>query len=119
MGAMKDLDLTATRARRGKNARNRGNAFEREIAHRLNGTRIGWAGGPTDVATGVYDIQCKVGGSFPERIYGWLAKIPFRHDKLRAVVIGDAPGAGTKRRVLIVFELDEFADFFGEEESPD
>lgn len=117
MGAFKDLDIVATRSKRGKNARNRGNSFEREIARRLNGTRIGWTGGPTDVATGVYDIQCKVGGSFPERIYNWLAKIPFRHDKLRAVVLGDSPGAGTKRRVLIVFELDEFADFFGEPEA--
>jgi hypothetical protein len=119
MGAMKDLDLQATRSKRGKNARARGNAFEREIAHRLNGTRIGWTGGPTDVATGVYDIQCKVGGSFPERIWGWLNRIPFRHDKLRAVVIGDSPGAGTKRRVLIVFDLTEFADFFGEPETPE
>ena len=119
MGAFKDLDLTATRSKRGKNARNRGNSFEREIAARLNGTRIGWAGGPTDVSTGVYDIQCKVGGSFPERIWGWLNRIPFRHDKLRAVVIGDSPGPGTKRRVLVVFDLGEFADFFGEPESPE
>jgi hypothetical protein len=118
MGKMKDeairLQIDPVRSRRGKNARNRGNAYEREVAARLNGTRVGWAGGPTDVSTGVYDIQCKVGGSYPERIDGWLRKVPFRYEKLRGVVLGDSPGPGTKRRSLIVFDLEEFADFFAE-----
>jgi hypothetical protein len=118
MGKMKDeairLQIDPVRSRRGKNARNRGNAYEREVAARLNGTRVGWAGGPTDVSTGVYDIQCKVGGSYPERIDGWLRKVPFRYEKLRGVVLGDSPGPGTRRRSLIVFDLEEFADFFAE-----
>jgi hypothetical protein len=118
MGKMKDeairLGIDPAKSRRGKNARNRGNAYEREVAALLNGTRVGWAGGPTDVSTGVYDIQCKVGGSYPERIDGWLRKVPFRYEKLRAVVLGDSPGPGTKRRSLIAFDLEEFADFFAE-----
>ena len=84
MGKMKDeairLGIDPAKSRRGRTARARGNAYEREVARLLNGTRIGWAGGPTDVATGVYDIQCKVGGSYPERIDGWLRKVPFRYE---------------------------------------
>jgi hypothetical protein len=120
MGYFKDESIKQmidpTKSRRGKNARNRGNSFEREVAKRLNGTRIGWAGGPSDVSTGIYDIQCKVGGSYSERIDGWLRKIPFRYEKLRGVVMGDSPGPGVKRRAVIVFDLDEFIDYFGESE---
>ena len=123
MGHFKDEAIKKmidpAKSRRGKNARNRGNAFEREVAAKSNGRRIGWAGGPTDVATGIYDVQCKVGGSYPERIDGWLRKVPFRYEKLRAVVLGDSPGAGTKRRALIVFDFEEFVDFFGETETED
>jgi len=124
MGYFKDEDIKQrnidpAKSRRGKNARNRGNAYEREVAKRLNGQRIGWAGGPSDVSTGIYDIQCKVGGSYPERIDGWLRKIPFRFEKLRGVVIGDSPGAGGKRRSVIVFDLDEFIDFHGNTEAPE
>jgi hypothetical protein len=32
-------------------------------------------------------------------------------------VLGDSPGAGTKRRALIVFDLEEFVDFFGTTET--
>ena len=123
MGHLKDEAIKQmidpAKSRRGKNARNRGNSYEREVAKRLNGTRIGWTGGPSDVSTGIYDIQCKVGGSYPERIDGWLRKIPFRFEKLRGVVIGDSPGAGGKRRSVIVFDLDEFIDFYGESEPPE
>ncbi len=118
MGKMKDLAIQKmsdpAKSRRGKSARNRGNAFEREVAEKLLGRRIGWAGGPTDVSTGLYDVQCKVGGSYPERIDNWLRKVPYRYDKLRAVVLGDSPGAGTKRRALIVFDFEEFVEIFGE-----
>jgi hypothetical protein len=122
MGKFKDLDIQQhnvdpAKSRRGKNARNRGNSFEREVAAKLNGRRVGWAGGPTDVSTGVYDVQCKVGGSYPERIDRWLRGVPFRYEKLRAVVLGDSPGAGTKRRALIVFDFEEFVDFFGDTET--
>lgn len=117
MGHFKDKaiqeGIDPAKSRRGRTARARGNAYEREVAAKLNGKRIGWTGGPTDVATGIYDVQCKVGGSYPERIDGWLRKVPFRYDKLRAVVIGDSPGPGTKRRSLIVFDLEEFIDFHG------
>jgi hypothetical protein len=34
-----------------------------------------------------------------------------------AVVIGDAPGAGTKRRIIIAMELHDFLDYVGEEEN--
>lgn len=118
MGHFKDeaikQQIDPAKSRRGKNARNRGNAFEREIAGKLNGKRIGWAGGPTDVSTGLYDVQCKVGGSYPERIDRWLRKVPYRYDKLRAVVIGDSPGAGTKRRALIIFDFEEYVELFGD-----
>ena len=81
MGKMKDLAIDeANRERemlekyekdrsvRGKRARQRGNAFDREVATRLNGKRTGMYGGKDDVQAGVFVIQCKVGLSYPERL---------------------------------------------------
>lgn len=109
-GKLKD----AARARRGKTARNRGNAFEREVAAKLGGRRVGQYGDQVDVdVPGYVRIQCKNGGAYPERIDRWLRAIPVEAGLLRAVVLGDAPGPGVRRRTLIVFELDEFAQWHG------
>ena len=98
-------------ARRGKSARNRGNAFEREVAAALGVRRVGQYGSPTDVEGEWIAVQCKVGAAFPERLWGWLPAA--RGDQLRAVVIGDAPGSSGKRRVLIALDFDEFCAWFG------
>jgi hypothetical protein len=123
MGKMKDLaidDANAAKSRRGRRARARGNSFELEVARRLGGgaRRTGWMGTKIDVeAPGWIIAQCKVGGSFPERIDGWLRALPTRADQLRAVILGDSPGAGGKRRTLIVIDLDDFVAWYGNPEA--
>jgi hypothetical protein len=111
-----DIDLqNAARSRRGRTARQRGNSFEREVAKRLNGQRVGQFGGKTDVATEWIAVQCKVGGSYSERYDGWLRSIPVKGDQLAALVIGDSPGAGKRRRTMIVLDLDDFIAWFGKQ----
>ena len=106
------------RSRRGRSARNRGNAFEREVAKRLGARRVGQYGGSDDVSADWVSVQCKVGGYYPERIDGWLRALPANAGQLRAVVLGDAPGPGRRRRSLIVIDLDDFVAWFGKEANP-
>jgi hypothetical protein len=101
-------------SRRGRTARNRGNAFERDVARQLGGRRVGQYGDKVDVdVPGYLRAQCKVGASYPERIDGWLRAIPVEAGLLRAVVLGDAPGSAGKRRTLIVMDLAEYAAWHG------
>jgi hypothetical protein len=103
--------------RRGRLNRSRGNAFEREVAAKLNGKRVGQYGGKTDAENDWIVAQCKVGTSYPERIDRWLRALMPKADQLRAVVLGDSPGSGRgKRRTLIVLDFDEFVDWFGKRE---
>lgn len=118
MGKMKDLAIDAVnaeRSRRGRLSNNRGKAFEREIVAKLGGEarRTGMFGSKTDVEAPWIAIQAKNGKAYPERIDGWLRSISVRGDQLRAVVIGDAPGAGVKRRTVIVLDFDDFVAWFG------
>ena len=99
------------RSRRGRLSRRKGNDFEREVAARLGIRRVGQYGGPEDVAGDWIAVQCKVGKSFPERLWRWLP--PGKADQLRAVVIGDAPGPGKRRRVLIALDFDDFVVWYG------
>lgn len=119
MGAMKDLAIQSAnveKSRRGKNARQRGNSFEREVAAKLNGKRVGQYGGKTDVETTVFVVQTKVGnGFFSDRIWKWLKELAPKADQVAVVVIGDAPGPGTKRRAVAVMDLDDLAEWWGKE----
>jgi len=103
------------KAKRGKSARRHGNDFEREVCHLLGIRHTGQYGGPEDGgdAEDWIAVQCKVGVAYPERIDGWLRAIPVRADRQRAVVIGDSPGPGKKRRAIIVLELGEFCQWYG------
>ncbi len=105
----------AERSRRGRTARQRGNAYEREVAAKLGAKRVGMFGGKQDVANDWIAIQCKVGKSYPERLDIWLREVPVKGDQLRALVVGDAPGPGVRRRSLIILELDDFVAWFGKE----
>lgn len=105
---------TPERSRRGKTARARGNAFEREVAAKLGGRRVGQYGDKVDVdVPGCLRVQCKNGAAYSERLDAWLRAIPVEAGLLRAVVLGDAPGPGRKRRAIIVFDLDEYAAWHG------
>jgi hypothetical protein len=123
VGRFKDLaidELNATRSRRGKNARNRGNSFEREVASKLGGIRVGQYGGKTDVEVPSWlAIQCKVGTAYPERIDGWLRSISVKGDQLQAVVLGESPGIGGRRRTIIVLDVDAFAAYYGKSADED
>lgn len=119
MSTMSDLDIqeqNAARSRRGRTARARGNAFEREVAKRLGAARVGQFGGKQDVANEWIAVQCKVGKSYPERLDGWLRSVPVKSDQLAALVLGDSPGAGARRRTMIVLDLDDFVAWFGKEQ---
>lgn len=102
-------------ARGGRLNRKRGISFEREVAALVGGKRTGMFGGKDDVTSDRLVIQCKVGTAFPERIYGWLSTIPTMAGRSRAVVIGDSPGAGSKRRIIIAMELSDFLDYVGDD----
>ena len=118
MGKMKDLAIdqaNAERSSRGKRARQRGNSFEREVAARLNGKRTGMFGGKNDVEAGYFVIQCKVGLSYPERLDKWLRELNPKADQLAVLVVGDSPGAGTRRRALAVIDFDDFVQHYGKE----
>jgi hypothetical protein len=95
-------------ARKGRLNRSRGISFEREIAKAIGGRRTGMYGGKDDVASSELVAQTKCGKMFPERLWNWLVSVPTKADQTKALVIGDAPGAGTKRRVLIVMEFEDF-----------
>jgi hypothetical protein len=110
---------TPEKSRRGRTARNRGNAFERDVARQLGGRRVGQYGDKVDVdVPGYLRAQCKVGASYPERIDAWLRAIPVEAGLLRAVVLGDAPGSSGKRRTLIVLDLAEYAAWHGCDPEP-
>jgi hypothetical protein len=100
------------RASQGRRARQRGNAYERSIAERLGGARVGQYGTKVDVEADWIVVQAKVGKSYPERLDGWLRALP-KDGRLRALVVGDSPGAGHRRRELVVLDLDEFIEWFG------
>lgn len=120
MGRMKDLAIDAAnaeRSSRGKRARQRGNSFEREVAARLNGTRTGMYGGKNDVEARHFVIQCKVGLSYPERLDKWLRELNPKADQLAVLVVGDSPGAGTRRRALAIIDFDDFVQHYGKETS--
>jgi hypothetical protein len=100
-------------ARRGRLNRSRGNAFEREVAHKFGGKRVGQYGGPEDVAAGQFNIQAKCGQMFSEKYWRWLAAIPRKADQIPLLVVGDAPGSGAKRRVVVIIEESDFLDLVG------
>jgi hypothetical protein len=117
MGYYKDQAIQKmidpAKSRKGANARQRGHAFEREVAKRLLGQRVGQFGGKQDVANDWLAVQCKVGGSFSERQWDWLQSVPVKSDQMRMLVIGDSPGVGGgRRRAVAIVDLDDFCDWF-------
>lgn len=100
-------------SRRGRLNRSRGNAFEREVAHKFGGRRVGQYGGPEDVAAGKFNIQAKCGQMFSEKFWRWLSAIPRKADQVPLLVVGDAPGSGAKRRVVVIIEEHDFLELIG------
>lgn len=115
MSEMSELDIEQqNKAKRGKRARNKGNSFERDVAEKIGGIRVGQFGGKTDVQSDWIAIQCKVGnGSYSERYDGWLRSVKGNATQIAALVVGDAPGPGTRRRTMIVLDFEDFIDLMG------
>jgi hypothetical protein len=106
-------DLSASR--RGRNNRSRGNAIEREIAHKLGLKRVGMYGGPDDIGSAAQPFigQVKSGKSFPERLYRWLKALPSNANQTPILVMTDAPGPGIRRRALVIVTLDDWIQLHG------
>jgi hypothetical protein len=120
VGRFKDLDIEARnadpeRVKRGHSSRRRGHDWERSLAKRLGGSRVGQYGGATDVVgwDGHLIVQAKVGGSFSERYWGWLTNLNPKADQLRALIVADSPGPGGRRRAMVVMVLEEFEEWHG------
>ena len=114
MSHMSDADIdqqNKEKSKRGARARQKGHAFEREVAEKLGGVRVGQYGGKTDVQSDWIVAQCKVGnGSYSERYDGWLRSVKGNSSQISALVVGDAPGPGTKRRSMIILDFEDFID---------
>lgn len=108
-GAYRDEAAT----RRGKNNRARGNAIEREIGHRLGLRRVGQYGGPDDLAGEMFAAQVKSGAAFSERYWSWLRAVPVNAGQTPLLVVTDAPGSGTKRRAVVVLDIDDWIALHG------
>jgi hypothetical protein len=110
MSHMSDADIEQqNKAKRGKRARNKGNSFEREVAEKIGGVRCGQYGGKIDAQSDWIAVQCKVGnGSYSERYDGWLRSVKGNANQISALVVGDAPGPGTKRRTMVVLDWEDF-----------
>ena len=117
MSHMSDADIdqqNADKAKRGKRARNKGNSFEREVAEKIGGVRVGQYGGKTDLQSDWIAIQYTVGnGSYSERYDGWLRSVKGNSSQISALVVGDAPGPGTKRRTMVVLDWEDFCALMG------
>ena len=62
-------------------------------------------GGPDDVTVeDQFKIQTKVGKMFSEKFWRWLKAMKVNADQIAYLVIGDAPGPGTPRRVVVIID---------------
>lgn len=99
------------RSRMGRLNRQRGNSFERETAKKHGGRRTGMYGGPEDVTVdGLFKIQTKVGTMFSNKYWGWIKKIDVKAGEVPYLVIGDAPGPGVQRRVMVIMDERDWLD---------
>jgi hypothetical protein len=62
-------------------------------------------GGPDDVTVeDLFKIQTKVGKMFSEKFWRWIKAMKVNADQIAYLVIGDAPGPGTPRRVVVIMD---------------
>lgn len=107
---IRDLALV----KRGRTNRSRGNSIERDVARSLGMRRTGQYGGPDDARGSLFAAQVKSGSAYPERLHRWLKAVPVDAGQTAILVITDAPGAGHRRRGLVVLDLDDWRDLHGE-----
>jgi hypothetical protein len=92
-----------------------GSAAERIVARKLGGWRRGMDYGPIDVSTDALDLQVKALTVQPSlnAIRAMVDVIPRNPVRLRGAVIADRPGSGRRTRWTIVFDLDEYIEWYG------
>ena len=89
-----------------------GSAAERDVARLLRGRRV-MTYGPVDVVAEPYAVQVKA-TTIPLSLNaarGCIERIPYDPSALRAFVQISRPGRGGRTQRLIVFDLDEFAQW--------
>lgn len=104
---------SADRIRGGRRNRNRGNAIEREIGHKLGLRRVGQYGGPDDLSGDLFAVQVKSGVVFPERLWYWLRAVPSEASQTPLLVVTDAPGPGRPRRSIVILTLEDWIALHG------
>jgi hypothetical protein len=91
-----------------------GSAAERDVAYRLGGERtLGY--GPIDVHTPAFNVQVKCTTSMFSLNFArkCIELIPYRDDRLRGFVQVSRSGRGVPAKRTIVFDLDEFSEWYG------
>jgi hypothetical protein len=110
----KRLDETAVR--RGRTNRARGNSIEREVGKQLGLKRVGQFGGATDlgVSADPFAVSVKSGsGYFSNRYWDQLKRQPVAAGQTALLVVTDAPGAGHRRRAVVVLDLADWLALHG------
>jgi hypothetical protein len=94
-----------------------GSAAERIVAAKLGGIRKGWDYGPVDVEAGNLQLQVKALTVQPSlnAIRAMIERIPRDSTMLRGAVIANRPGPGQRVKWSIVFDLDEYAEWYVDE----
>jgi hypothetical protein len=105
------------RSRRGKQSRNYGNRAELSAARKYGGTKIGQAGGPTDIRGKDFNTQVKthrrpVPAEW-RKVFGALEASGERCPRL---LLRFVQGPGLAPADFFVFPADDFLDWFGRDE---
>lgn len=103
-------------SRRGRTNRSRGNSIEREVGKQLGLKRVGHFGGATDlgVSADPFAVSVKSGsGYFSERYWDQLKRQPVAAGQTALLVVTDAPGAGHRRRAVVVLDLNDWLALHG------
>lgn len=105
------------RSARGKSNARTGKDYERQLAQRLGGRKVGHFGGPEDVTTSLFNVQSKVRKAWPAWMWTELAKLPRTGGRIPVLVVAEGkPLPGTKRRALVVVQLEDWVSLHGEEQ---
>ncbi len=106
----------AIAVRRGRTNRSRGNAIERQVGKSLGLKRVGQFGGATDLgeSSEPFAVSVKSGSAyFSERYWDQLKRQPVAANQTALLVVTDAPGAGHKRRAVVVLDLADWLALHG------
>jgi len=104
------VERDPVRSRRGKSASRRGKDYERTLAQRLGGVKVGHHGGPEDVRAGMFSVQSKVKKAFPEWQWDELVKLPRTGGRIPLLVVAKA---GAPKHAIVVLSLDDWVDLHG------